>query len=484
METEGKLIDCILAYPAPATENPVRGTALSIFYPGAMLEQHGFEVEYFDERFDAFEALLTFLQAGVLAVGVSAMTGHQLLGAKKILTAVKKINPEIYTILGGPHPTILPKECLKEDLVDFVVAGEGEKTLLELITVLKSGGDLGLVDGLYWKKEGKVMANRPRAFMEPREWPFPMTEKNKKYFKISAARGELMFQASRGCPFDCNFCYNQIMNRRTWRQMPLDKFERELKIFLQEFSFNHLYVNDDNFGSNKERIRQLVKILHNHGLSWSTGFRCSDMDDEVAQLLDQNGCEELLLGVESGSDWVLHQVINKKYPKGVEDIKNCARALSRTAVRGRYNFIAGLPGETMAEVFESMALVDWIYKTDKNAIFCFDAYSPYPGTKLYQEAVKQGFKQPTSLEEWSRMSLDNASNPIAQNLYYLSGLRFRGKQGDVTSKNFPGLKRLIILPFEISARLRWKFRFLKYYALEKAIIKKLFVWAANRAAAR
>jgi radical SAM superfamily enzyme YgiQ (UPF0313 family) len=473
------MIDCILAYTTPTKENPIRGTALSIFYPGAMLEKNGFNVEYFDERFDKFESLLALLKEEVFAVGASSMTGYQLLGTKKILETVKKINPKIYTIIGGPHPTILPEECVKEDFIDFVVAGEGEKTLLELITALKNGSDLNLVDGIYWKKDGKIIANKQRAFMDPSEWPFPMTDKNKKYFKVSAERGELMFQASRGCPFDCNFCYNQIMNRRTWRKMPIDKFEKELKIFLNNFTFNHIYVNDDNFGTDKERVRQVVKILHDHGLSWSTGIRCSDMDEELAKILNDNGCEEILLGVESGSDRVLNQVINKMYPKGVENIRNCARALNKTNIHGRYNFISGIPTETMAEVYQSMALADWIYKTDKNAIFCFDAYSPYPGTKLYREAIKQGFKEPKSFEEWSKMSLNNATDPIAQNLYYMSGLRFRGKKGDVTSKNFPGLKRLLILPFEISAHIRWRFRLIKYYEFEKFIIRKLFAWASK-----
>ena len=183
------MIDCLLAYPTPAKENPVRGTALSIFYPGAMLEQNGFKVEYFDERFDKFESLVALLKEGVFSVGVSSMTGHQLLGTKKILEIVKKINPRIHTILGGPHPTILPEECVKEDFIDFVVLGEGEKTLLELMKTLKTEGDLERVDGIYWKKNGAIIANKRRAFMDPAEWPFPMTEKNKKYFKIAAARG-------------------------------------------------------------------------------------------------------------------------------------------------------------------------------------------------------------------------------------------------------------------------------------------------------
>jgi radical SAM superfamily enzyme YgiQ (UPF0313 family) len=475
------MIDCVLAYPVPTKDSPTKGPALSIFYPGAMLEQRGFDLEYFDERFDKFDEFVSLVKKGPLCVGVSSMTGYQLVGSKYLFETVKKINPKIYTIFGGVHPSILPKQCIKEPFIDFVVVGEGEKTLFELIATLKNEKDLHKVDGICWKENERIVVNKPREFMNPSEWPFPMTQKNKKYFKIAADRNELMFQTARGCPWNCSFCYNKLFNRGTWRQMPLDKFENELNIFLKEFKFEHIYINDDNIGSNKERIKRMAEFLRNSGLSWSTGMRCSDIDDESAKILDENGCDELLLGAESGSDRVLKKVLTKGYPNGTDDIRNCARSLSKTKIYGRYNFMSGVPTESIKEIHQSMDLVDWIYKVDKNSIFCFDAYAPYPGSRLYKKALETYFNEPKNLEEWSKMTLSNETVPIAQNLYYITGLRFRGKKGDVTSRNFPGLKRLLILPFEISAHIRWRTRFLSFYDLEKAIIIRLFAWASKRA---
>jgi len=475
------MIDCILTYPIPTRDSPTKGTALSIFYPGAMLENNGLNVEYFDERFDNFEDLLSLLKKDVLCLGVSSMTGFQLIGSKKIFEAVRKANPKIRTIFAGVHPSLMPEQCIKEDFVDFVIVGEGEKTMFELVSALKQNqNDFSGIDGLCWKKDGKIILNRPRQFMLPEKWSFPMTQKSRKYFKIAADRGELMFQASRGCPYNCSFCYNQVFNRRTWRPMPIDKFEKELNIFVQEFKIKNIYVNDDNIGSNKERIKKIADILKSHGLKWTTSIRCPDVDEKTAKLLEESGCQELLLGVESGSERILNEVVNKMYPRGIEDTRECARALSKTKIHGRYNFMVGVPTETMKEIHQSMDLADWIWKTDKNAKITFDAYSPYPGSKLYQEALKSGFKEPQDLEGWSKMTLSNEVNPIAGNLYYISGLRFRGKRGDTTDRNFPGFKRFIILPFEISAHLRWKTRFLRYYGLEKSIIKKLFAWASKK----
>lgn len=479
-----KKIDCLLAYPIPTQDSPTKGPALSIFYPGAYLEKKGLNIEYFDQRFDNFKKLEKLLEKKPFCLGVSSMTGFQLIGAKKILKTAKKISPKTFTVFAGVHPSLLPIQSIKESFVDFVIVGEGEQTIFNLIKALKKKSGLKKIKGIYWKKDSQIIANKPQPFLKASQWPFPMTEKSKKYFRKSAEKNELMLPTSRGCPFNCHFCYNKMFNRGAWRQMPFAKFKKELETFIKEFKFSNIYINDDNLGINKKMLTKTAKLLHKHNLVWTTSLRCTDIDDKTAQMLQKNGCREVLLGVESGSNRVLKKIINKDYPKGVDDIKNCAKALSKTSITGRYNFMSGVPGETIKDIKKSMDLADWIAKTHKNAIFCFDAYAPYPGSQLYQKAIKSYFKEPQNLEEWSKVTLSNETNPIAQNLYYLSGLRFRGKKGDATSRNFPGLKRLIIFPFEMSAYLRWKLRFINYYCLEKAIVKKLFKWASSKAGSR
>lgn len=474
-------IDCVLAYPIPTKDSPTKGPALPIFYPGAMLEMHGLNVAYFDERFDDFSKFISLMEQNPLCVGVSSMTGYQLIGSKRMFEVAKKISPNIYTIFGGAHPSILPIECVAEDFVDVVVVGEGEETLLEIVTKLKDGKSLNEVHGIALKKNGKAVLNPRRKFMDPRTWPFPMTEKNKPYFKAAADRDELMLPASRGCPFDCSFCHNQLFNQRRWRSMPADKFKDELEIFMKEFTFSNIYINDDEIGFTEKRVKEIAGVIRPLGLTWSTSIRCCDVTNNVAKILDESGCHELLLGVESGSDRVLNEILTKGYPKGIEDVRECARALSKTNICGRYNFMAGVPTESKEDVRMSIDLVDWIDKIHHNAIFNFDAYAPYPGTKLYKMALEIGFQEPKTIEEWSEMTLSNPLVPVAQNLYYICGLRFRGKSGDVTSRNFPGIKRLLILPFEILAHIRWRIKFLSYYKLEKAIIKMLFSWASKKA---
>lgn len=479
METKTK-IDCVLVYPVPTPDSPVKGTALSIFFPGAALEREGFAVEYVDERMDDAGRLAELLKENPLCVGVSSMTGFQLKGAKRALELVKKINPKIPTIMGGVYASILPEQCIKEDFVDFVVIGEGELTLSELVKEIKNNKNFHGIKGMWWKKNGEIIRNLPRQFMDLKDLPYPVTDKTRKYYEIAAKTNEIMFPTSRGCPHKCRFCYNLIYNNRRWRPIPIDKVKEFIHRLATEFKINHMLLNDDNISANLERIKQVGEIMKDNHLTWDTSLRCDYCTEENLTALEAGGCRVLLLGIETGSERLLKSMIGKDYSKGIETIKDCARLLSKKSIVGFYSFMCNIPTESKEELMQSMDLADWIHKTDKKGRISFFTYAPYPGTNLYEEALKQGFKEPQTMDEWSEIGLSNKINPIAENLYYISGLRFRGGKGDTTSKNFPGIKRLLIWPFEITAHIRWNARILRFYGLEKFIIKKLFRYASKR----
>lgn len=483
METKAKLIDCLLFYPVPTPDSPVKGTALSIFFPGAALEKEGLEVEYVDERVDDSGKLLALLKQNPLCVGVSSMTGFQLKGAKRALELVKKINPNSYTIMGGVHASTLPAQCIKENFIDFVVVGEGEITLLELVKAIKNNKNFFEVKGIWWKKNGEIIQNSPRQFMDLKDLPYPVTDKTRKYYEIAAKTNEILFPTSRGCPHKCRFCYNLIYNNCRWRPIPIDKVKEFIQRLTTDFKFNHILLSDDNISANLERIKQIGEIMKDNHLTWDTSLRCDYCVEKNLAALEAGGCRVLLLGIETGSERLLKDIVGKDYNKGIETIKDCARLLSkRKKIIGYYSFMCNIPTESKAELRQSMALADWIHQTDKRGRISFFTYAPYPGTKLYDEALRQGFKEPPAMAEWSEIGLSNKMNPIAESLYYIAGLRFRGRKGDATSKNFPGIKRLLIWPFEITAHIRWRTRLLRFYGLEKFIIKRLFSYASKKRA--
>src|SRR3989338_1180621 len=468
------MIDCALVYSTPSLDSPAKGPALSIFYPGVVLEKSGFEVEYSDERFDNRQHTEKLIKNS-LVIGVSSMTGFQLGEAQRILKTAKEINPNIITLLGGVHPSMLPDQCIRESFIDVVCVGEGERTLLEFMKCIKKKKSLKNVKGILWKNNGNIIKNEKRELVDINKIPWPVTKKNRHYFKIAADASQIRLLSSRGCPHKCRFCYNQIFNRSTWRPMNIKKLENELDAYISEFKIKKIILGDDNIGPVKERIKKICGLMEERGITWHTGIRCEYITDEIAQTLDKSGCSSLFFGVESGSNRILNEIIGKGYPGGVENIKNCARIMSKTNITGMYSFMCGLPTETIKELIMSMELADWIKETDKNARISFYVYAPYPGTSLYKEAIEQGFQEPCTIDEWTRITLSSERNPKMENLYYISGLNFRK---DKTGQNFPGLKRFSIKPFELSASLRWKTRITGFY-WEKRIIKYLLAKASK-----
>ncbi|MFA6549189.1 MAG: radical SAM protein [Candidatus Margulisiibacteriota bacterium] len=474
-------LDCVLVYPVPTQDSPAKGTALSIFFLGAALEEKGYEVEYVDERIDSFKKLIDVMKDKPLCVGVSSMTGVQLIGAERALRTAKKLCPQTLTILGGVHASIFPEQCIKEDYIDFVVVGEGEITLRELVKEIKGNKNFSEVKGIWWKKDGKIIQNLPRPFMDLKDLPYPVTKKSRKYYEIAAKTNEIIMPTSRGCPHKCSFCYNLVFHQRRWRPMPIDRFREFIFRLTSEFQFNHMLLSDDNISANLKRIEQVGEVMQARNLTWDTSLRCDYCSEENLKALEKGGCRVLLIGVETGSERILQKVIGKDYKEAISTIKTCVINVSKMKnVIGYYSFMCNTPTETRKELLMSMDLADWIYKADKKCRISFFTYAPYPGTEIYQIALKEGFNEPKNIAEWSQIGLSNKMDPIAENLFYISGLRFRGKKGDTTSKNFPGAKRLLILPFELLARLRWKTRFLGYFNLEKFIIKRLFRYASRK----
>jgi radical SAM superfamily enzyme YgiQ (UPF0313 family) len=139
-----------------------------------------------------------------------------------------------------------------------------------------------------------------------------------------------------------------------------------------------------------------------------------------------------------------------------------------------------VPGETDDDLEQSFALAEWIYRTDRRAMIGFYAYTPYPGTPLYQHALNSGFTPPKRLTDWETFSLSNELNPRLRDLYFIAGLRFRSRSGDRTDQNFPGLRRLQILPFELSSRVRWRTRRFVYSGVERHAVRTLIGNATRR----
>ncbi|MBT7903308.1 B12-binding domain-containing radical SAM protein [Candidatus Woesearchaeota archaeon] len=408
-----KKIDYLFVYPKPTTDSPNKQVPLSIIYPGNYFMSKGFNVEFHDCRFENESDLFKKAKNSKI-FAVSAMTGFQCGEAARLMKLAKKINPKIKTLLGGYHATLRKDEVLKERFVDDVVVG-------------RLGEDL-----------------------------FPFNEKTRYLFEQT----DFQWSTSTGCWGKCTFCCLE----KKWNPKPLDVLEKELIKLHKELRFKHITFIDPNIGANYKRVEEIGKILKKLGdITFHANIRNDALTEKMVNALEGANCISLEVGCESGDDHMLKNIINKGHDKKI--ILRTARFLSKTNITAMYSFIAHMPYETKKSLNKTLDLIDKIQKIDSNARTSIYTYTPFPNTEMFDMAVKAGFKPPTTMVGWSKIGM--SSNP----LYWIVGLQFRK---DNTRRNFPGITRLKILPFEILAAGLWKFRVINWFPSElvSKIIKR------------
>ncbi len=457
--------------PIPHTVN----FPLTIYALGKYLEKHGYEVLYFDERVDNKKKLEDYLKKDPLLVGLSTMTSYQIISAVNLSKFIKNKSPNTLIAWGGIHPSLCINQTIEQGYIDFVIVGEGEKTLLELTNFLKnSRKDLEKVDGLAWKKDGKIIVNKERQFMNFDEAMFPYEGIEKetlmkylvKDIHIRSIK-PVFYQSSRGCLHNCAFCYNRAFNKRIGRERNIALVREELKK-LKGIGVTEISFCDDDVALSKERLSQINNITKELGMKWHASIRVNYIDDKTAKELEEGGCQYIFFGVESGNQEALNYM-----RKGitVEQVKRCVEAISKTNIVPNYSFVFGLPREPKDHMKDSFNLVDWILNVDKRANIILQVYSPIPGTELYNISLQEGFKEPKRIEDWAKMVAHEVNTPwvkdkdLLQNMYIISMFAFRY---DEFLKS-----KLFYIPHLI-AKWRWKHKFFKL-SYERA----LFVLAKN-----
>ncbi len=452
----------VLAY-ANASPFPYHAwTPLAILSLGAYLEQHGVNVEYFDERIHKIDHFRDLVSRKPLMVGLSTMTCFQIKNTLRLARMARDINPVLPLVWGGTHPSMMAEQTLESDLVDFVIKGEGEQTLLELIRAIQDGdGDYSAIKGLGWKMAGKSGLNEDRDFLDIEELPFPYQGKGKEILLEYVRRSEdtlenIGYESSRGCPHKCGFCYNVYFHKNVCRVKSMEKVRQELSS-LRELGVNKLTFYDDTFlAGKKDMMRSILPLLKEMNMRWIANVRINTFNDELLRQFEESGCVYLFFGVESPDDDVL-KFINKgqnrrMIDKGIETV-------SKGNIPTLYSLMIGLPGETEEQMNRTLDFADEIRRRHPGAEVPIQPYVPLPGTRLYQEALKKGFQPPSHLEGWKNFTNDEVRNPwinrprLLNAIYINSFLAFRY---DRFLRNF--WSKIVFGPLHALSLWRWRHR--------------------------
>jgi len=415
------MYDILLINPRTGTERySIPQAPLNLLCLAAVLEKEGYSSKLLDMpvlKSGDEKALITNYAKNSMCVGVSSMTGTQILNGLKVSSYVKEYDSHIPVIWGGVHPTLFPEQTVENKYIDVVVRGEGEYTLLEIVKAIKNGKGFEEIKGATYKKEGKIKSNPDREFCNMDELPLPAwhminVEDYAKPYNYLDAKRVLPVHASRGCPHSCAFCYNIQVNKRRFRAKNAEKTFEELKYIVDKYHLDGIVFREDNFCTDKKRIKKISELIQAEKMDLHIicSLRADRFkDEELLSSLLKMGVRTIGMGAESGSPRMLGLIDKNISPN---DIILSAEQSKKYGFYTVYSFIIGLPGETTADLRQTLDVIDNIKKTNPNCdVTNINIYTPYPENKLYNLAKSQGFNPPTTLEGWGNFVWDNLNLP-------------------------------------------------------------------------
>ena len=396
---------------------------MSVLSVAAPLVGNGYDVKIIDQRADNNwkETILNEFKNSPSIFGVSALTGKQISYGLEVSKFVKE-NSNVPIVWGGVHASLLPYQTLKNPFIDFIVVGEGEETFLELAESLKQKKSIASIKGLGHKKDNKIIINNLREFVDINslpEIPYNLININNYISETSFATGKpaknIAFYTSRGCPHRCGFCYNKEFNKGKWRGKSAEKVFNEIKYLVDNYQINSFDIEDDEFFVDTERARKICQLIIQNNLnieiftSCRVNYVANNMDDTYLALLYRAGFRTLSFGVESGSERII-ELMHKDIK--FEQVFLTIEKLKRAGINSKYYFMAGFPTETIEDLYQTTDLILKMKKLDPQIrIPSWRFFTPYPGTDLYNLAIKEGWHPPQTLEEWANYDFRTITMP-------------------------------------------------------------------------
>src|SRR6201992_435299 len=289
-----------------------------------------------------------------LCLGTSLVTGPMIRETVEIARAIKEWNPDFPIILGGWHPSLLPKQTLEASYIDYVVRGQGEDSLLELVNHIEKGSAPDFVAGIGFKRENKLIFTperplRPLVDMPPKAYHLADFDA---YEKLCGKRWA-MYTSSLACPFNCAYCTNAGVYGRKWNALPAEQFVEETVDLTRRYNLEMLWVVDDNFLVDLDRARSIGEGLVRAGaeFQWSiqaTTNLTARLSTEDLKLLQRSGLHQICQGAEAG--------MNKDFQDCGTIYESAARCLA-AGIRPSFNIIFAFPGEGPKERNETIRFV-------------------------------------------------------------------------------------------------------------------------------
>jgi radical SAM superfamily enzyme YgiQ (UPF0313 family) len=374
----------------PKVESPIpRRTAphLGIAYLSSILTQNKIEVGILDLVL-GYSIRQVFQYINEFEPDLIGITSYSY-GYQKTYQLIKEIKSKtnIKIVIGGPHASCLKTQILKDTQADFVIKGEGEKTIIELCNALKlKEEDFSIIKGLIWrKKDGEIIENEDMQWIEDLDnLPFPDYESFELTKYTSFQERFLYIITSRGCPYRCIFCTIGLCMGHKFRPRSPENVVAELEYWYKK-GWRRFEFSDDCFSFDINRAKQICELICKRGLKihyqLGNGLRVDKVDKGLLKKMKESGCYFISYGLESGNSQIL-----RKIKKGitVHQIKETVDSTRKVGIKVGASFIIGHPGESYSDGMESLKLAK---NLQLDFLYWYNLI-PYPGSELYKWVKK------------------------------------------------------------------------------------------------
>jgi hypothetical protein len=316
---------------------------------------------------------------------------------KQKIKEIKKINSDIKLILIGPHGTVMPQTFFNCP-VDYIVRGEPDLVTAKLIKKIITKKNKS-IDGICFKENNIWKISKSYAFvndlgklpltpfekLDLKNYSWPKDPTNYKFNKRA------VYETSRGCPFNCIFCFREGFRGR-FRFKPLRHIKKEVEK-LRNLKIEYIYLIDETFGVDKKWTKGVCKELCKNKIKWACETRPELLDNERVKTFIKTGCVDIQIGLESANNIVLKSIGKSTFD--LKKLKKNVMLLIKNKIHVKFFCILGAPKETKKTIRETLNYI-FRFPLDKvNATA--NIMLPYPNTKLWYLGIKEGKK----LKNWN-----------------------------------------------------------------------------------
>jgi len=401
----------LLLRPAAEKKSMARVLPLGLLAIGSVLKRAGHQVKILDLRIsnspdEELSSVMKSFNPQVVGIGVMTIEcKYGFIDAAK----VKKLNPDVTIIFGGPHCSHEPRFILNDPNVDLMVSGEGDLTITELIDALEQGRDIENIAGIAYKKNGSYIRTADRPVIRDldkfdQEYDLINLERyfnfqsSMDFFPVFRNKRFLPLVTSRGCPFKCTYCHD-IFDKSIQYRSPKAVVD-EIEYLINKYGVREFHIVDDVFNVNMKRAKIVLdaiiqKNLNIH-ISFPNGLRADFFDDELIDKMQRAGVYRMALGIESGSQRI-QDMIQKDLDINI--IYGVVEKLTRARMSVHGFFMLGFPSETRKEMEATIDFACDLGLTTAN----FSLVIPNPGTDLRQTFIES---RESNFEDFSEYTFD------------------------------------------------------------------------------